>query len=184
MRPVQHKQVTHSPIAMYRRKFIHMILGSSLALALIGYVPSAFPRVFLTKKMLSAMPAFLDTLLPEYDSPSATQLGADRQLLNYAATVDNYLRLLQLGCQWLDQQALSTGNKTFAQLSPEIREDIVRAAEASPENSVQRLFFERVKSDIFRFYYTNPASWPAIGFNGPIQPIGFPDFATEPKVRS
>lgn len=168
---------------MYRRSFVQKILGSSFLVALAGYKPSAFSRVMPGKETLSALPAFLDVLLPEDGSPSATQLGIDQQLYSHAAAIENYPWLLQLGCQWLDQQAFTAADVSFRQLSPETMDEIVRRAEMSPETSVQKLFFERVKSDTFTFYYGHPASWGAIGFSGPIQPLGFPDFSVPPNVK-
>ncbi len=169
---------------MDRRAFIHRIATSTFIVSLSGYLPAALAGVFVTKGALRALPAFLDTLLPDDGAPSATQLEVDQQLIRHAGGIENYPRLLQLGCQWLDRQALTTGTASFGQLGPAAREGIVAAAERAPENSVQKLFFDRVKSDTFTFYYSNPASWPAIGFSGPPQPVGFPDFAAPPKVRS
>jgi hypothetical protein len=169
---------------MDRRAFVNRIATSTFVVSLSGYIPAALAGVFVTRGALRSLPAFLDTLLPDDGAPSATQLEVDRQLIRHAGGIANYPRLLQLGCQWLDEKASSRGTASFAQLGPGAQEEIVAAAELAPENSVQKLFFERVKSDSFTFYYSNPASWSAIGFSGPPQPVGFPDFAAPPKVRS
>lgn len=168
---------------MYRRAFINRILTSSFAVSLGAYVPGALAQGFVTRQALRSLPAFLDTLIPADDSPAATQLGMDKQMIAHAAAIVNYSRLLQLGCAWLDAQALSMGSVDFGQLGQQEMENITRLAEQSPGDSVQKLFFERVKSDLFTFYYSNPASWPALGFAGPPQPAGYPDFAVAPAVR-
>ena len=168
---------------MQRRTFLSNILASSFMVSLSGYVPRTFASVFITKQALRSLPAFLDTLLPEDEAPSASRLGIDKQLVEHATRIENYLRLLQLGCQWLDQQASNRSGISFWQLDPQRREDIVSTAEHAAEGSVQKLFFDRIKSDAFTFYYSNPASWTAIGFAGPPQPGGYLDFAAPPRVR-
>jgi hypothetical protein len=49
--------------------------------------------------------AFLDVLLPEDESPSASQLAVDAQILAEAAGNSNVSRLLDTGSAWLDLQA-------------------------------------------------------------------------------
>jgi hypothetical protein len=167
---------------MQRRTFISRLLASSVLTAVAGYVPRVIAEGFVTRQALRSLPAFLDTLLPEDEAPSASQLGIDRQLIAHATGIENYLRLLQLGCQWLDQQASRKSNLGFWQLDLQGREAVVTIAENATEDSVQKLFFDRVKSDAFTFYYSNPASWVAIGFTGPPQPAGYLDFAAPPRV--
>ena len=166
---------------MQRRTFISRIFASSFVVSLGGYAPGTFANAFITKRTLRSFPAFLDTLLPEDDALSASRLGIDKQLIKHAAGIDNYLRLLQLGCQWLDQQASAGSNMDFWQLDPPGMEKVVTLEEHAPEGSIQRLFFDRIKSDAFTFYYSNPASWAGIRFAGPPQPGGYLDFATPPK---
>jgi hypothetical protein len=167
---------------MQRRTFISRILASSFVASLGGYIPGTIASAFITKQTLRSFPAFLDTLLPEDEAPSASRLEIDKKLIDHAAGIENYLRLLQLGCQWLDRQAAAVNNVEFWQLDPQGREDIVTTAEQAPEGLIQRLFFDRIKADAFTFYYSNPASWVAIGFTGPPQPGGYLDFAAPPKV--
>ena len=168
---------------MQRRTFISRILASSFVVSLGGYIPGTFASTFVTKQALRSLPAFLDTLLPEDEAPSASRLGIDKGLVEHAAGIENYLRLLQLGCQWLDQQASAGNNVEFWQLDPQGMEDIVATAEQAPEGLIQKMFFDRVRADAFTFYYSNPASWVALGFAGPPQPGGYLDFAAPPKVK-
>jgi hypothetical protein len=167
---------------MQRRTFISRLFTSSALAVLAGYVPGVSAAGFVTRQALRSLPAFLDTLLPEDGAPSATQLGIDRQLTAHATSIENYLRLLQLGCQWLDQQATARSNVGFWQLDLQGRESILTLAENAADDSLQALFFDRVKSDAFTFYYSNPASWVAVGFAGPPQPTGYPDYTIPPRV--
>ena len=49
---------------------------------------------------LNALPAFLETLLPEDISPSASQLNVDRDLIGLSGQNPDLDRLLVLGCAW------------------------------------------------------------------------------------
>ena len=123
---------------------------------------------------LPAFGPFLDTLLPEDASPSATQLGVDTAILNSAAKSRKLARVIELGCAWLDKQASMHGVDGFAALDESTRIEIVTAAEQSSNRSLPNLFFETMRRIAFQHYYSNPGSWPALAYTGPPQPHGFP----------
>jgi hypothetical protein len=125
----------------------------------------------------------LDTLIPADDTPAASAFGIDRALLAMAARSDDYRRLLEDGVQWLDRAARASGARSFAVASEQRRVDIVRQAEGSATNTLPRRFFERVKADAMRVYYAEPAAWQLLGYTGPPQPHGFPDYEEPPARR-
>lgn len=129
---------------------------------------------------LKALGPFLDTLLPEDSTPSATQLGTHSALMEQAHQRRDVARLLELGCGWLDTEARERGATDFAELDEAGREAIVTVAERSPSYSVARAFFNFTQSEAFRYYYAQPAAWSGLGFSGPPQPMGFLDFAKPP----
>lgn len=131
---------------------------------------------------LDSFPAFVDTLIPADATPSATQLGLDRALIRHAEGIENYSRLLELGCEWLDQTATTRHGARLHALRADRREAIVTLAESNPPNSIPRMFFERVKFDLLGLYYASPASWNGLGISSPPQPNGYPDF-TRPLQR-
>ena len=96
----------------------------------------------------------------------------------------DYEYLLKRGCQWLDEQARPLGADSFMALQATDREAIVSAAQASPERSLARVFFEATRNDALFFYYSDPASWPGLGFRGPPQPQGYADFTRSPTDRT
>ncbi len=167
---------------MQRRTFITRAFSSSLAVSLLGYFPRVLAVDFVSRQALASLPMFLDTLLPAGDSPAATELDIDRALVRHATTVENYPRLLQLGCEWLDTQAEAAHGVAFRAATAAGRVAIVARAASSPADSLQQLFFSRVKSDTFTLYYSRPESWSALGFSGPPQPLGYPDFSRPPRV--
>jgi hypothetical protein len=48
-------------------------------------------------------------------------------------------------------------------------------------DSLARRAFRRTRHEAFVHYYADARSWPAIGYGGPPQPDGFPDYAQPPR---
>ena len=91
-------------------------------------------------------------------------------------------RLLVLGCAWLNEQAKKRGQQVFENLDETLRIAIVQLAEQSAERSLPRVFFNAVQHYAFGIYYAHPEAWASMGYNGPPQPVGFPDFAEPPGL--
>jgi hypothetical protein len=125
--------------------------------------------------------AYLDTLIPDDGAdPGASRLGIDQPMLARAATARHYHDLLEGGCRWIDGEARGLGTEGFAALDEVHRERIVAAAAAAEPDSLPRRFFEATRADAFSRYYADPRAWAAIGYHGPPQPLGFPDYAETP----
>jgi hypothetical protein len=129
---------------------------------------------------LVALPAWLDTLIPADETPSATQLGINADSFAREPQGSSMLRPLQLGCAWLDAEARKLGAAEFSALDPAGRERVAGTAAASPSRTVQRAFFELTQRVAFAQYYARPESWPGLGYSGPPQPAGYPDHAERP----
>ena len=127
---------------------------------------------------LISLTAFVDVLVPRDDLPSASDLDVDRRIIAKAATIPAYARLLRHGCRWLDSEAhtLDGSVSYFRDLEPDTQVRIVELAEAGKDKSVGRVFFRNVRQDTLRYYYAHPVVWRALGYDGPPQPIGFPEF--------
>ena len=126
--------------------------------------------------------AYLDTLIPADETPSASQLGVDQWMLAKGRKDEGYQLALVVGTTWLDEQARERGARDFASLDLSARETVVaRAAEADSE-SVENLFFEITRTDAFLHYYAQPESWRGItGYQGPPQPQGYTDYYLPPQ---
>lgn len=135
-----------------------------------------------TLSPLQSLPAFLDTLLPEDSTPSATQLGVDRRL-TAMTMARRKRRLLIRGCLWLDAQAKERYGQKFHHLGEAGREAIVASAATAPKGSLPHLFFNVFRVDAFNLYYSDAKSWPAFSYEGPPQPSGFPDHSAAPGER-
>lgn len=134
-------------------------------------------------KYLASLPAFLDTLIPEYLGPSASQLGIEKHILDKALSNSQYMTLVVNGCKWLDIIARKNGYKSFSEMPLEYREKIVAAAESS-EKTIARQFFLLLQRDAFKFYYSKAESWQYLNYQGPPQPRGFTDYTrpTDPSA--
>ena len=125
--------------------------------------------------------AYLDTLIPEDETPSATQVGVVEKILAKSAAERAYTQLIQKGCTWLDEQAGQYDAVHFAALSEAQREAIVRLAADGRAGRLSLGFFRRTQWDAFFYYYAHPRSWPGLGYPGPPQPQGFLDYTHAPR---
>ena len=54
---------------------------------------------------------------------------------------------------------------------------------SAPRGAGPRMFFEMLRNYAVRLYYARPESWPSLGFDGPPQLDGFPDFDQSPATQ-
>ena len=164
-------------MGLTRRTILKALVGSGLVAAAAG---EARPLVR-DASVEIRLRAFLDTLVPadEY-SPSASALGISDALLA-AAEGKAYARLIGQGCAWLDRQARLRHRQAFERLSEGQRVSIVRRCEEAAPKSLENVFFRAVRDDLMSRYYAHPGVWPSLGYAGPPQPVGFPDFSSPPR---
>jgi hypothetical protein len=162
-----------------RRHFLRLTLGlTALTPLRLPAQATAEPR----PRGVEALGLFLDTLLPADDTPSATALGVDSLLLEQARGDAELEHLIALGCERLDEAARRRGKPGFARLDARAREDVVAEAEKAPIGSVPSAFFHILRHHAFGHYYADARTWIALGYAGPPQPRGFPDFAQPPPT--
>ncbi|NNM00138.1 MAG: gluconate 2-dehydrogenase subunit 3 family protein [Gammaproteobacteria bacterium] len=125
----------------------------------------------------ATLAAMVDTLMPADSSPGATALGVDKAILEAAARNANVARIVNAGCDWLAQEA---DGAPFAALPEPARVAILERAEQASAAALQNAFFRYCLDAVYRNYYAHPDSWPALGYQGPPQPAGFPDQAEAP----
>ena len=124
--------------------------------------------------------AFLDTLIPADESPSATQLGVTDKIMPLLAKNPRFTELVTEGCRWLDDQAQQRQGRNFFLLSNPAREEVVELASRSAPGSLPRRFFDQLRANGFFYYYANPQSWASLDYEGPPQPRGFPEYTQAP----
>lgn len=164
-----------------RRRFV-------IVSALAGVFSSAMPATAATpssQRLANAtLRVYVDVLIPADETPSASAIGVDKQLLAVAKGAPTLQRLLDLGFDWLNARARARYGRAFPEIDEAGREAIVAEAAAAGFGTLPRQFFERTRAAAFVQYYSRPESWPGIArYRGAPQPLGFPDY-TEPPRRS
>ena len=129
----------------------------------------------------STFAAYLDTLIPEDETPSATQVGVAEKIMAKSKADPRYTQLIQEGCKWLDKQAGQYNAANFSTLSEAQRDTIVRLASEGHAGSLPLGFFGQTRQDAFFYYYAQSRSWPGLGYPGSPQPQGFPDYTSAPR---
>lgn len=163
-----------------RRSFLKW---SAVMWALTRLFPVHAGKQLSTQVPDSTLVAWLDTLIPADETPSATQLGVDRIMLAAERKDPDYRIVLDFGRNWLDEQARLQGAADFAALGTTGREAIAARAAAAGE-APEYYFFLSTRDEAFAFYYRQPESWPGLGYRGPPQPLGHMDYARKPANGS
>lgn len=164
-----------------RRELLRLTLGAGL-LAASGYlVKDIFRPAELTRSEEKTLAALLDTLIPDDDVPGALQFGVAEKIQEKARGDHKYRRLVKQGCSWLEARAARLHAVNFASLGEKDRDAVLTLAMEGDADSLQRIFFQKMRSDAFYYYYSHPGSWPQLGYDGPPQPKGFPDYYAAPS---
>ena len=160
-----------------------LFIGSALVGALCRITPSFAAAPPSPRLADATLGAYVDVLIPADETPSATALGVDKQLLATAAGVRGQQRLLDAGIDWLNTRSRARYARPFPELDERGREAIVGEAAAAGFGTLPRVFFERTRAAAFFHYYGRPESWRGIAhYRGPPQPLGFPDHAEPPRT--
>ncbi len=127
--------------------------------------------------------ALVDAFLPaDANSPAGSELNVPQRITALARDVPNYPQMLQLGLSWLEETAQNLHNRPFYDLTGSQKDAVIVAAFAQPDQTLPRVFAARLRADCMVFYYGNPATWPSLGLDGPIQPHGYPDHDKAPSA--
>lgn len=167
-----------------RRRFLRVSLGAGLLAPLGVGCTDAIQRLPSKPDQWQTLRAYLDTLIPEDESPSATQVGVTEKIISHMEANAGYRQFITKGCAWLDAQAKQYDAVHFAALSDAQREQVMSWAATGKATVFAQMFFDRTQADTFSFYYAHPRSWRALGYAGPPQPRGFMDYTQPPTRRS
>ena len=163
-----------------RRRFF---IGSALVGALCRIAPSFAAAPPLPRLADATLGAYVDALIPADETPSASALGVDKQLLAAAAGAPGHRRLLDAGLDWLNTRSRARYARPFPELDERGREAIVGEAAAAGYGTLPRVFFERTRAAAFFHYYGRPESWRDMAqYRGPPQPLGYMDYTQPPRT--
>ncbi len=142
-------------------------------------------------------------IVPRDDAPGAEDVGVadyiDRMLAQYPVQQERYHR----GLAWLNRKSKRQFHgRDFASLPEEERLALLQEVDEAYHNRfrpvsslfdrvVRKLgnvyddifgwgsevtFFNILKDDVFEAFYTSPQAWKMLGYDGPPQPWGYPDY--------
>jgi hypothetical protein len=164
-----------------RREVLRVLAQTAAFYGLGGAAAGAAGESNPAASFEGTLATYLNTLIPDDESsPGAVQLGVYEHMSSAAKTNARFRNFLEQGTRWFNAEAQKLGSEDFAGLSEDGRNQVVAAAEAAGLNTLENKFFRATRLATFKLYYMEPQAWPAIGFDGPPQPIGFPDYADPP----
>jgi hypothetical protein len=165
------------------------VIATATFVPLAALTAAQAPATALSPSQLKTLEAFIDRLVPKDENgPGAVECGAatyiDRALAGALATEKG--AFLE-GLAGVDALANSTHKAAFADLSPEIRDELL----TSMENGAARAFFNRVRRLTLEGMFSDPyyggnknfAGWDLIRYPGPRLAVSPDDqkMSTPPK---
>lgn len=133
-----------------------------------------------SRAFVAMMAAVVDLIIPRDATPSASDIGVHNRILDAAQKIPNYSQLLAEGLGWIEQNAQVDFNLPFLGLSTSAQTEIMAVAFEAPPQSLPSVFAHRIRADALKAYYQDARSWTGMGFDQPIQPMGYPDFQNSP----
>jgi len=181
--PKNPQTITISEMKLSRRQILRFIKLSGFMPALwFGNESTAGALSFgQSSNPYSALPYWLDTLLPASHGPGALALNIHAALLSKADSNPRYASIIKQGCHWLDRQANAIAASDFAYLNDAQRIEIVTQAEQLSIPQLPKVFFLLSRHDAMRTYYSDPRSWHSLSYGGPPQPNGYIHQAKAPS---
>ncbi len=156
-----------------------------IALGAAGLAAAALPLAWLMPRLRErrtpdarTVAALVDRMVPADEHPGALALGVDRALLKRAGWHTTFRAYLNRFCDLLDAAAEELRDRPFADLPDAERDAVLQRIWASREEHADTVF--TVRGQIMRAYYSLPATWAALGYRGPPQPLGYHDYREGP----
>lgn len=145
----------------------------------------------LTPYQATVMQDVAALIIPTDDLPGSTEAGVIYKLDQFAAAVDRYQQLYQLGVTWLDHKSHAVyGTPSFLDLGIDNQEKILQLADSGEMTYIEKnlewimlgasdigkRFFNMVRKHTFHAFYTSPIGWQVVRYQRPPQWSGHPDY--------
>ena len=165
--------------------------------------------LFFSEHQYALVATLAALIVPTDDDPGATEAGVADYIDTLVAGSEERQVVYTKGLKWLDEfsQERYGSGKDFLSLSLKKQIDLLRLIDEiqsmrfRPVSSfLQRVhrkinkiwddlfgagenskFFNKVRKDVFYGYYSSPVSWKVVGYFGPPQPNGYPNFSNPPS---
>lgn len=153
-------------VDLRRRRALIQILGSLSAVA--GAAPL---HAALDEETRLTLSAFVDVLLPaDPHSPAASAFGTAETLLELGLEQPLFARLLDVGCNWLNQ----TGGPPFRKLAEDQKILVTDWMSKADFNEIPRRFYHLVRLVAIEHYFSHAGAIAGLPLNSSPQPIGYP----------
>jgi hypothetical protein len=150
-------------------------------------------------------------IVPTDEDPGATEAGVVDYIDELVAQSEREQPTYVDGLAWLDEFSQEKQDKDFLSLDVREQIDLLRSAYEADAmrnrsisgflervdrkiekiwddvfgvGNVPRRFLRQIRRDVFFGYYSNPIGWKVVGYYGPPQPVGYPDYAEPPSAAN
>jgi hypothetical protein len=165
--------------------------------------------LFFSEHQYALVATLAALIIPTDDDPGATEAGVVDYIDSLVARSKEKQAIYAKGLKWLDELSEDRhgSGKEFLRLSLKEQVNLLRLIDAAHSMRWRRItsfwqrvdrkidkilddlfgagnnsrFFNVVRRDAFRGYYTSPVSWQVVGYFGPPQPVGYLDFSDPPS---
>jgi hypothetical protein len=166
-------------------------------------IPPYNPMALVFKQHQYAQVATLAALIiPTDDEPGATEAGVVDYIDQLAAGSEEKQRLYTNGLEWLDDYCREQYGQDFLDIGLIEQMEILSLAydgrratsfiqrvgrklvdiwDGLTGTRINRTFFREIHKDVLEGFYSNPISWQQVGYFGPPNPVGYPDFSDKPS---
>ena len=167
-----------------RRRFFGATVATYVTTSVGSAATATRVPAALSAAEFATFSAYVDTLIPaDRHSPAASALDVPYQVIDEQSTKPAFVRLIKLGCRWLDRRARASGANTFAALDDARRELIVDQTSRPTAERLPNAFFTTVRYRAMTAYYARADGWGGLRYDGPPQPNGFMDYHRPPDTR-
>jgi hypothetical protein len=168
-------------VNLSRRKLVRGLVGLTLFVNPSARVFSSSINGRTEMRLQASLMILVDIIVPRDSTPSASDLRVHKRLVEHAKSIKNYTEMLVSGFEWLDTQSRKLWGKKFRNLTKRFQLFIINEGLKYPNNTLPKVFLERIRQDTMAFYYARQESWLGLGHTKILQPHGFPSFDRAPK---
>ena len=169
--------------------------------------PYNHKSLFFSEHQYDLIATLAALIIPTDDTAGATEAGVANYIDSLVAESQNRQAIYAKGLKWLDDLSMERSDKDFLGLDLNEQIDLLRVLDETSSmrdrpvsGSLQRVnrkidkiwddvfgvgensrVFKIIRQDVIEGYYTSPISWEGLGYFGPPQPVGYPDFSDPPS---
>ncbi len=159
--------------------------------------------LFFDQHQYAVVATIAGLIIPSDDEPGAKEAYVANYIDRITYGHQKKEQIYAKGIDWLDKYCEAKYGQKFLDLNQLEQVEIVNDALGDrPSNSFlprverkirkiydgvnsigfNRSFFHEIYEDVIDGFYSNPISWQAIGYFGPPNPVGYPDFSEKPSA--